>query len=88
VTARRRSGGTAVVAAVIACVGCCAGPLLAVLGGLSVASLAAAVWIPVLSLFGIGGLATTLFVRRRRQTNCRTGAEPGTVDVGMPAGRT
>ena len=41
-----------------ACAVCCAGPILAVLGGLSVASIAAAVWIPGLALIAVAALAT------------------------------
>lgn len=54
-----------------ACVACCAGPLLAVLGGLSIAGLAGTL------LIGSGGLliaagaaAGFLLVRRRRRSAC------------------
>lgn len=61
-----------------ACVACCAGPILAFLGGLSIAGLAST-W-----LIGAGGMivavlaATAFFVvrHRRRRTACAPPTEP------------
>lgn len=70
--------------AVGACAVCCAGPVLAVLGGLSVASLAAAVWIPALAVVAVAAVAGVAWLlRKRRRTTCA--APTGPVDVGMPA---
>ncbi|WP_020385183.1 hypothetical protein [Kribbella catacumbae] len=70
--------------AIGACAVCCAGPVLAVLGGLSIASLAGAVWIPALAVIAVITLAGTVWVlRKRRRATCATPTEP--VDLGMPA---
>ena len=79
---QRRAAG-AIAAALGACAICCAGPLLAVLGGLSIASLAASVWIPALAVVAAAAAAAVVVVlRRRRRATCSTGAS--TVDLGMP----
>ena len=73
------------VVAVGACAACCAGPILAVLGGLSIASLAGAVWIPALAGVTVLALGAMVWVlRRRRRATCAT--TPGPVDLGMPGG--
>lgn len=70
-------------AALGACAVCCAGPLLAILGGLSIASLAAAVWIPALAVVAVAAAGVIVVIlRRRRQASCRVPAQ--TVDLGMP----
>jgi hypothetical protein len=70
--------------AVGACAVCCAGPVLAVLGGLSIASLAGAVWIPALAVVAVIALAGVVWgLRKRRRATCATPS--GTVDLGMPA---
>lgn len=72
------------VVALGACAVCCAGPVLAVLGGLSIASLAGAVWIPALAIVAVIALAALVWVlRKRRRATCATSSEP--VDLGMPA---
>jgi hypothetical protein len=75
-------------AAVIgACAVCCAGPILAVLGGLSVASVIGAVWIPALPVVAVAALAGVVWiVRRRRNANtCQPSSAP--LDLGMPGRR-
>lgn len=70
--------------AVGACAVCCAGPVLAVLGGLSIASLAGAVWIPALAVIAVLALVGVVWVlRKRRRASCATSRGP--VDLGMPA---
>lgn len=54
-----------------ACVACCAGPLLAVLGGLSIAGLAGTLLIGSAGLLiAAGAAAGFLLVRRRRRSAC------------------
>ncbi|MGW3457999.1 hypothetical protein ACWDRL_31525 [Streptomyces albidoflavus] len=70
-------------AAVAACAVCCAGPLLAVLGGIGVTSAIGALWLPVLAVLAVAAGLGILVVRRRRRTaSCRTA--PAQADLGMP----
>lgn len=73
--------------AVAACAVCCAGPLLAVLGGIGAASVIGAIWIPALAVVAVAVAVASAAVwvhrRRKRTSACHT--EPGAVDVGMPA---
>jgi hypothetical protein len=59
-------------AGILACAACCAGPLLAIVGGVGIASAVGAVWVPVLA--GVAAVAaiavTVLLVRRHRATTC------------------
>ncbi|WP_327370703.1 hypothetical protein [Streptomyces sp. NBC_01217] len=70
--------------AVAACAVCCAGPLLAVLGGIGAASVIGAIWIPALAVVAVAAVVAALWLHRRRQkaSACRSG--PGPVDVDMP----
>ncbi|MPY52299.1 hypothetical protein FPZ41_28495 [Streptomyces sp. K1PN6] len=62
---------------------CCAGPLLAVLGGIGVTSAIGALWMPVLAVLAVAAGIGVLVVRRRRRTTaCRT--VPARADLGMP----
>ncbi|MET7664721.1 MerR family DNA-binding protein [Streptomyces sp. NPDC005463] len=71
-------------AAVAACAVCCAGPLLAVLGGIGVTSAIGALWMPVLAVLAVAAGPGVVVVRYRRRTaSCRTA--PAAVDLGMPA---
>lgn len=70
-------------AAVAACAVCCAGPLLAVLGGVGLASAVGALWIPGLAASAmVSGLGVLMVRRRRRRVACRTA--PARTDLGMP----
>jgi hypothetical protein len=70
--------------AVGACAVCCAGPVLAVLGGLSIASLAGAAWVPILAVVAVLTLLGVVWVLRiRRRSACA--ASSGPVELGMPA---
>jgi hypothetical protein len=68
-----------------ACVACCAGPILAFLGGLAALSLGAAVLVGSVGLFVVGA-ATAAFVvwRRTRRSSC---VAPGPVPVVAPTRR-
>ncbi|WP_328828831.1 hypothetical protein OHT77_14685 [Streptomyces sp. NBC_00252] len=72
--------------AVAACAVCCAGPLLAVLGGIGAASFIGAIWIPGLAVVAVAAASAAVWVQRRRKraSACQTG--PGPVDVDMPTG--
>lgn len=75
-------------AAVSACAVCCAGPLLALVGGLSIVSLAGAIWIPALAIVAVAALVGAVWVlRRRKASSCRTSFTDTSapVDLGMPA---
>jgi hypothetical protein len=62
---------------------CCAGPVLAVLGGLSIASLAGAVWVPAMAVVAVLALLGVVWVlRKRRRATCATTTGP--VELGMP----
>lgn len=70
--------------AVVACDVCCAGPLLAALGGVGAASALASFWVPALSVVAGAAVAGACVLHRRRSTAaCDSG--PGLVDVGLPA---
>ncbi|WP_245173652.1 hypothetical protein [Streptomyces aureus] len=80
-----RPWGTLGVGAAVAaaCAVCCAGPLLAVLGGLGVTSAVGALWMPALAIPAIAaGLGVLVVRRRRRKASCHTQAAPA--DLGMP----
>lgn len=88
-TKRPRALSTVVagIAAVGACAVCCAGPLLAFFGGLSLVSLAASIWVPALALVAVAALAGAVWIlRRRRTSSCRIGDgdAAGPVELGMP----
>ena len=70
-------------AAVAACAVCCAGPLLAVLGGIGVTSVIGALWMPVLAVLAVAAAVGFAVVRRRRKRDaCRP--TPAPADLGMP----
>ncbi|WP_458083699.1 hypothetical protein [Streptomyces malaysiensis] len=73
-------------AAVAACAVCCAGLLLAVLavlGGVGLASAVGALWMPGLAASAVvSGLGVLMVRRRRRRAACRTA--PARTDLGMP----
>ncbi|MFF4541077.1 hypothetical protein [Streptomyces aureus] len=81
-----RPWGTLGVGAAVAtaCAVCCAGPLLAVLGGLGVTSAVGALWIPALAIPTVAaGLGVLVVRHRRRKASCR--AQAAQADLGMPA---
>ncbi|ALV38572.1 hypothetical protein AS200_14935 [Streptomyces sp. CdTB01] len=63
---------------------CCAGPLLALVGGIGAASALASLWIPALAVVaGAAAVGAYVLHRRLRATACKTTAGP--VDLGLPA---
>lgn len=79
---RRRDGLSMVGLGAAACVACCAGPLLAFLGGLTIAGTVGTVFIGTAGLVvAVVGAAAFVVVRRRSEP-CRP--EPGPVAVASP----
>lgn len=70
--------------AVAACAVCCAGPLLAVLGGIGAASVIGAIWIPALAVVTVAVASAAVWVQRRRKRASACHTRPGPVDVDMP----
>ncbi|MFG2336215.1 hypothetical protein [Streptomyces yangpuensis] len=70
--------------AVLACVACCIGPIVAFLGGLGVLSAVGALWVPALAAVTAGALAATAWVLHRRRRAAACGTAPGPVDLGLP----
>jgi hypothetical protein len=68
---RRREDGLSLVGVgAAACVACCAGPILAILGGLSLAGLASTLLIGSGGLVIVAAALTALQVTRRRRNDC------------------
>lgn len=80
----KRDGFGLVGLGVVACVACCAGPILALLGGLTIAGLASTL------VIGIGGLAVAAvsavawLAVRRRHNSCGDGGIDGPVPLAPP----
>jgi hypothetical protein len=68
----------AAVAAIGACAVCYGGPILVFLGGLSIVSLAASIWIPALSVVAIAAIAATVWILQRRRPG-NSGVRPASV---------
>ncbi|MFJ8978746.1 hypothetical protein [Streptomyces sp. NPDC102282] len=83
---RPRPWGTvgAGIAAVAACAVCCAGPLLALLGGLGTASALASFWVPALAVVAVAA-AVGAYVLHRRRRAAACARTTGSVDLGLPA---
>lgn len=80
--ARWGAGATAVLAA---CAVCCAGPLLAVLGSIGLASVVGAIWVPALLMLATAAaLALVIVVIRRRRRGSTCSTDTGPVELGMP----
>ncbi len=71
----------------LACIGCCAGPLLALLGGVSLAGLAATTVVGGAGLVVAGGAAVAYLSARRRRRACAV-TEAHTVPIAAPTWRT
>lgn len=70
-------------AGVMACAVCCAGPLLALLGGTVAVSAFAAIWVPALALLALLAIVAILVVRRKRHVSaCRS--DTGPIALGVP----
>lgn len=87
-SAARQSWRTPVVALtglIGACAVCCAGPLLAVLGGIGTAGLIGAFWLPALLLVAVlAGVGVAFELRRRRRAAACQPAQVGPVDLDTP----
>lgn len=70
--------------AVAACAVCCAGPLLAVLGGIGAASALAAIWVPALGVLALLAVVAVVVGRRRRRRASACGSDAGPVALGLP----
>ncbi|PRA83324.1 hypothetical protein [Microbacterium sp. MYb66] len=70
-----------IVAAVVGCAACCAGPLLGIAASVGAASLLGAYWVPALLIVAALAAAVTvvLMVRRRRARACRVPQGPQSV---------
>jgi hypothetical protein len=77
-------------AGLLACAACCAGPLLAIAGGVGIASAVGAVWVPILSVAAaLAAIAlTVLLVRRHRATTCDVPAATSPASVSVDDGAT
>jgi mercuric ion transport protein len=71
-----------------ACVACCAGPILAFLGGLGVAGLASTVLVGGAGLVVGAAAVVAIAGLRRRRTTRAAPAEVGPVELGTPTRRT
>ncbi|PYE11742.1 mercuric ion transport protein [Williamsia limnetica] len=79
-----RGPGAALAALVGACAVCCAGPLLAVLGGIGAAGLLGSLWVPaLLTVVAIAAVGILVALRKRRRASCRV-AQAGPVDLDLP----
>lgn len=78
-----RGPGAALAALVGGCAVCCAGPLLAVLGGIGAAGLLGSLWVPALMVVvALAVVGIAIAVRKRRRASCRIpDAEAGVSDV-------
>jgi mercuric ion transport protein len=79
----RRDGFSLLGVGAVACVACCAGPILAVLGGVSLAGLASTVFIGAAGLvIAVAALAAYFVVRQRQHRNRDTVIEPVPAELG------
>lgn len=82
----RRQGFSIVGIGAAACVACCAGPILALLGGMSLAGLASTLVIGTAGVvIAVTALAGILGVRRRRVTAACQTTSPDPVAVATPS---
>jgi hypothetical protein len=71
----------------VACAACCAGPILAFLGGLSLAGLAATLVLGMVGLVVAVGAAVAFLLVLRRQRSSSCGIDEGPVRVAPPLRR-
>ena len=78
----RRDTFSALGVGAVACIACCAGPLIAILGGITIAGLAATVFVGAFAaLAAVVAAGVVIVLRRRPQPTCA--AEPA-ASVTMP----
>jgi len=75
--------GGVLVAGIVACAACCAGPIIAIVGGVGVASLLGSYWAPALLIVTALAVGVTawLMVRRRRAKACAVPQSPQPIDL-------
>lgn len=79
-----RAPAVALAGLVGACAICCAGPLLAVLGGIGIASMVGAFWLPALLVVAaLATLGILIEVRRRRHASACP-SRTGPIDLAAP----
>ncbi len=84
----RPGGGRTIIGlGALACVGCCAGPILAFLGGLGIAGLASTTFIGGAGLVATAAVATAYLIVRRRRTAACAATNPDVVPVAAPTRR-
>ena len=71
----------------LACVGCCAGPILAFLGGLGIAGLASTTFLGGAGLIITAAAATGYVIMRRRRTSACATTRPDAGRVATPLRR-
>ena len=86
--AARRDGLSILGVGAAACVACCAGPLLAFLGGLGIAGLASTLLIGSLGLVVVAAAVVGFLVARRRRTTTCEAPPQAPVGVAAPSRRT
>ncbi|WP_210405180.1 hypothetical protein [Williamsia sp. 1138] len=81
-----RAPATVLAGLVGACALCCAGPLLAILGGIGVAGLAGSLWLPALLMVVAVAAAAGIVLElgRRRRAGACTSSPAGPVDLDSP----
>jgi mercuric ion transport protein len=83
---KERTAGFSLLGIAAACAACCVGPILALLGGLSVAGLASALVFGTVGIVvAVGAAVAALLVVRRRSSS--RGTEPAAVPVAPPSRR-
>lgn len=86
VSTRHRNGLSVFGLGAAACVACCAGPLLAFLGGITIAGTVGTVFVGTAGLLVATVGAAAFAIVRRRSVRC-TPEPVGPVAVSMPSGR-
>jgi glycerol-3-phosphate acyltransferase PlsY len=81
-----RSGAGILGLGAVACLACCAGPMLAFLGGLGIAGLASTLFIGAAGLAITAAAIATVVIVRRRRSSCAVPNE-GPVAVAAPTDR-
>lgn len=83
--AARKEGFSLLGIGAVACIACCAGPILGVLGGISLAGLASTAFIGAAGLVvAVAAGGAWLWVGRRRRVAERPSVPVGPVAVGLP----
>lgn len=87
-TTRKKEGLGILGFGAAACVACCAGPILAFLGGVGIAGLASTLLIGAAGLVIAAVAVIAIVLVRRRRTSCAVPKDSGPVEVAAPTRRT